>query len=55
MNDKPIPALQNSPLRTEAGKALREVFTSTTGKQYIEMDYCAIEMRIIDQISRVKS
>jgi DNA polymerase-1 len=45
------PALQNIPIRTETGQALREAFTP---RIYLQADYSAIEARVLAQATREK-
>jgi DNA polymerase I len=48
---KSEPALQNIPVRTETGRALRDAFAP---RVYIQADYTAIEMRVLAQATAKK-
>lgn len=40
------PALQNIPLRTEKGKAIREAFLPKDGQVFVDIGHAEIEFRI---------
>ncbi len=44
------PALQNIPIRTEAGRRIRDAFLPPKGFVYVCPDYSAIELRIYAQM-----
>jgi len=43
--------LQNIPVRTESGKAIREIFVPAPGKLFLASDYSQIELRVMAHMS----
>ncbi len=48
------PNLQNIPIRTDEGRALRKLFTATSGNVLIDADYSQIELRLLAHFSGSK-
>ena len=48
------PNLQNIPIRTEEGKALRKLFTASDGQVLLDADYSQIELRLLAHFSGSK-
>ncbi len=48
------PNLQNIPVRTEEGRELRKLFTSSAGNVLIDADYSQIELRLLAHFSSCK-
>jgi DNA polymerase-1 len=46
------PALQNTPLRTEAARKIRDAFLPRDGQVFIDPDYAAIELRIFSMMEK---
>jgi DNA polymerase-1 len=46
------PNLQNIPVRTERGRALRRAFTAPSGLVLVSADYSQVELRILAHLSR---
>ncbi|RUO63178.1 DNA polymerase I [Pseudidiomarina insulisalsae] len=49
------PNLQNIPIRTEAGRRVRQAFTAPAGYQIMAIDYSQIELRIMAHLSQDKN
>jgi DNA polymerase I-like protein with 3'-5' exonuclease and polymerase domains len=48
-----MPAIQNIPIRTEIGQAVREAFVKPLDKAF-PIDYSSLELRIIKQLRKQK-
>ncbi|MBQ9464207.1 MAG: DNA polymerase I, partial [Lachnospiraceae bacterium] len=45
------PNLQNIPMRTDLGRAIRKVFTAAEGCRFVDADYSQIELRVLAHLS----
>ncbi len=49
------PNLQNIPIRTEEGKELRKLFTSSKGNVLVDADYSQIELRLVAHFAKCQA
>ena len=49
------PNLQNIPIKTDAGRAIRKAFIASNNKKIVAFDYSQIELRVLAEVANIES